>query len=185
MGIYFLHSVGTPGENPDHFFCTLTLKREEFPQRPLPGASAVGLGTSPPGLGAAISAGVAAVEQTWHKEMLANVHCRRFREFPIEYNPARCLPQTRVSPAQGGWYELAVEVTPEAVTASIGGDVLGVVRRSQLDRCARIVTDTTPPGEVPVKANPPPPAFAPRGGLGLFGFRGTTCFRNIVVKPLP
>jgi serine/threonine-protein kinase len=185
MGIYFMHSVATPAVNPDHFFCTLTLKREGLPQGPLPGASAVGLGALPPGIGAAIAAGVATVERTWHKEIAANFHCRRFREFPLEYAPIRCLPQTQLATAAGGWYELAVVVTPEAVTALVGGEPLGVVRRSQLDRCARILTDLTPPGDAPSEANVPPPDFAPRGALGLFGFRGAAGFRHIVIKPLP
>jgi serine/threonine-protein kinase len=182
-GLYFLHSACTPAEGTEHYFGTLTLSRDRTPREALSLAATVALGAAPPGVGAFTAAALATAKPP--AGLLVQFQCRRFRDFPVYYVPVRALPARRLPPSPTGWRRLTVRITPEAITAACDREVLGVVRRPALERCARILTDTPAPGEAPAGANAPPPAFAPRGALGLFAIRGSACYRQIVIEPLP
>jgi serine/threonine-protein kinase len=78
-------------------------------------------------------------------------------------------------PAPGAWNNVTLTVTPEKIEFQMGD------RTAQLT--AEQLTEATSPWDV----SPRPIAFDlnPRGGLGLFVWRGTASFRNITVEPLP
>jgi hypothetical protein len=87
-------------------------------------------------------------------------------------------PQPRADDP-GPWYDLALVVTPQRVQAFLGDRPLQPLERRDFpDATARLF---------PGKQAPPglPPQFPVGGGVGLFVYRGTACFRNVVLEPLP
>ena len=76
----------------------------------------------------------------------------------------------------GDWHEFIVEVRPEKLRVLWDGAVVGDLDAPRLALYAQALADDGPAAEVP--------AFSPRGGLGLFVYRGTASFRRVVVEPL-
>jgi serine/threonine-protein kinase len=115
----------------------------------------------------------------------ASLHFRRLCELPDQHSRVPVVKPMRRPPETGGWYELSVQVTPEAIRASCGGKDLGVLRRPDQDRFARDLVAELPGDPLPNGVKVAPPDFARRGALGLYGYHGSACFRQIVVEPLP
>jgi serine/threonine-protein kinase len=120
----------------------------------------------------------------------ARLEFHRLREFPGLHVPAPGLGAVRLPAGPRQWLELAVEISPETISAFCGEKHLGVVRRPRQDACARALMDATlADGDVAngvkAPANATPPDFARRGGLGLYGRQGSACFQKIVIDPLP
>ena len=84
------------------------------------------------------------------------------------------------SPPRGdgaGWRKIAVEVTPEKVTAFWEGKSIGEARRAEL-------LDTAKELFVKEKGETAPAEFPPQGGLGLYSLTSQADFRRVVVEPL-
>jgi tRNA A-37 threonylcarbamoyl transferase component Bud32 len=90
------------------------------------------------------------------------------------------LPQPLTVPPRarkvGDWHDLEVRVTQRSVLAFRNGQRVQEWPRPALDRDFRSLFDEAPPGEVvePLTA---------QGGVGLFVYRGTAAFRNVVIEP--
>jgi hypothetical protein len=84
--------------------------------------------------------------------------------------------------ATGGWCKLIVDVTPEGLTVRVGETLLRTVPRREQDRKVELWWRGRHRDRIVL---PPPPAFPPEGGLGLFVYRSTARFRNVIVEPLP
>jgi hypothetical protein len=83
----------------------------------------------------------------------------------------------------GRWHDLEVSVTPETVTARWDGQTFAKATPDIQKDINRFLTlYPLPPGVLPRVGFLP--TFEPRGGLGLFVFRGSASFRAVTVNPL-
>ena len=82
-------------------------------------------------------------------------------------------------PGEGPWRTLTVEATPESFRVFWGADVVADVPRATLPSRAERLARYCPDGHL-VR-----PAFAPEGALGLYVYRGSASFRDVVIEPLP
>jgi eukaryotic-like serine/threonine-protein kinase len=87
-----------------------------------------------------------------------------------------------------GWRRLALTVTPDAVRATWDGDPNQEVVGPLADLAAataRWRADAARRPAGPPWADAVRPAFRPRGGAGVYVFRGSAAFRSVVIEPLP
>jgi hypothetical protein len=107
----------------------------------------------------------------------------------MDWAPNRAVGQERAfTPHQQGrpapWRKLAVKVTPEGV------DAFWSEGNGPLQRFTTLTPEDMLRALVKLKSHEPgmaalPEEYRPRGGLGLFVFRGQSSFRMIRVEPLP
>jgi hypothetical protein len=85
----------------------------------------------------------------------------------------------RAGASLGIWRKLEIEFAPEQLRVRFDGQECPLVDAAKLQRhVARLVN------ERPALAGQPP-RFSPRQPLGLFVYRGSVSFRNVVISPLP
>jgi serine/threonine-protein kinase len=85
---------------------------------------------------------------------------------------------------RGGWHPIEVVVTPEQVAASWHGQAFSLTAgrlRDIVQEEMAAMRPVFPPGSFVQRLRP---TFAPRGGLGLYVFRGSASFRAVTVTPL-
>jgi hypothetical protein len=86
----------------------------------------------------------------------------------------------------GDWRQLEVEVTPEEVRARWEGQPLAPLTSSWVARSiSRSIASSRRGNPAAAAWLPPLPGYASQGSLGLYVYRGSASFRNIVVEPLP
>jgi serine/threonine-protein kinase len=78
----------------------------------------------------------------------------------------------------GDWREVTLKVSPQRIQAFWGDQSIGALTRTRWEDQVAIMA-RFPPDPIDVH-----PDFDPRGALGLFVYRGSASFRNIVVQPL-
>jgi serine/threonine-protein kinase len=76
------------------------------------------------------------------------------------------------------WHRVAVEVSPTEVRLKWDGKSIPTTRQ-QLDQLVETLSDEVRPT---IPWHEPP--LAPRGALGLYAWKGSASFRNVVVKPI-
>jgi hypothetical protein len=83
------------------------------------------------------------------------------------------------NPPQGSWRRLQIDVTPEALSVRQGSRKLGDIRYADWDKLAQLW--------LPVIAHDPDsfPGLRPKGGLGLYVFRGSARFRSVTLERIP
>lgn len=82
------------------------------------------------------------------------------------------------------WRDLTITVTSEEVTAEWDGQTLHL-NREEIAAAVAAAMDRLRPlyPEFPLLQSAQP-QFAPRGGLGLYLYRGSASFRDVTVTPL-
>jgi hypothetical protein len=76
------------------------------------------------------------------------------------------------------WHRLAVEVTPEQIRIFWEGERINVVPRNKLEKCVRDVLRDAK------AVTAFQPVFVPRGALGLYVYRSSASFQDVVIEPL-
>jgi serine/threonine-protein kinase len=156
VGIYLAHEQHTaPSGFPVHSFCTLDFNDvEKGPAN----QNRVGVH----------------VRLYWEQEGEARADHRWTCGASTTFTPTG--RKSKVEP----WHKLAVEVRGHQVQAFWEGQPIGgPLTSDQWRKTAE--TALRPQGPIPLPAIP---EYSPQGGLGLFVFEGSACFRSVVVEPL-
>jgi hypothetical protein len=82
--------------------------------------------------------------------------------------------------AEKTWHKIAVEVSPTEVTLRFDDRPPQKTSRRELNDIGDFLYGV----QLGLRTPEPKPPLDPRGPLGLYAFRGTASFRNVVVKPL-
>jgi serine/threonine-protein kinase len=168
VGLYFARRTYAGGPAPLEFFTQLAFNGVRFPDIPLPPRPVL--------------------EGPLENEVLLRPHL--VSDAGLKEGVSWkffAVPGPRFEPlgeSNGRWHDLEVTVTPSEVTARWDGQAFSTRTETVKNGLSRFMklSPPKPGGPVPMGFVP---IYDPRGGLGLYVYRGLASFRAVTLTPLP